>query len=624
MATSSLSGIVQFGIFELDMRSRQLTRNGIRVRLPHQPIQVLCLLLERSGDVVSRDELRNLLWPADVFVDFDLGLNKTIQKLREALGDSPESPRFIETIPRIGYRFIGSVTIEAAVENPVRQTQSAPQQTAAGDLPSKPSIERRHKWIAVAGVATLVLVACIWLIVRVRSSDEPIHSLAVIPLDNLSGDPKQDYFADGMTDELITMLAKNSTLRIISRTSVMQYKGAHRPLPEIARGLDVDAILEGSVSRSNNQVHMTLQLIRAATDAHLWAESYDRDASDVSILPDEAAVAIAKRLHCSIASAKPARHVSPEAHDFYLHGQYLWTSGFDSKAGEFFKKAVALDPDYAAGWAGLSMSYGLSAVTGHADPTDALSQSESAAIRALELDDSLPQAHLAHGGAIFIARWDFERGLAEMLRAIELDPRYAEAYHMRALSLAEINRHDEAIRAQKMAAELDPIAKPWALARSYLFARQYDAAIDDARQRLESFPHDPRLLSIIASAYRGKGMFKDAAVADEQQFRAVGDEVSAAGIHRAFQQGGNKGVAAWRLKVLKEKREAHQYVSPVDEALLYAQLGDREKTIRLLEEGFRSHSPQMLMMQTNSAYDFLHSDPRYRSIVQRIGLPPAY
>jgi TolB-like protein/DNA-binding winged helix-turn-helix (wHTH) protein len=277
VAFTPAAGVVRFGLFDFDPKAGQLNRKGVRIRLPQQPLQVLRVLVERPGEIVTRDELQHLLWSSDVFVDFDHGLNKSIQKLREALGDSAESPRFIETIPRTGYRFIAPVVGETAppILAPREETPSATAVEARGRLRSATRMGSKWKWYALAGSATLVVVIAVWIVEGQRHTVSPIHSLAVLPLDNLSGDPRQEYVADGMTDELITMLAKNSTLRIVSRTSVMQYKGAHRPLHGIANALGVDGVLEGSISRSGDRVHMTIQLIRADTDAHIWAESYD-------------------------------------------------------------------------------------------------------------------------------------------------------------------------------------------------------------------------------------------------------------------------------------------------------------------------------------------------------------
>ena len=596
----------------------------MRIRLPQQPIQVLCLLVERPGEIITREELRKLLWPADVFVDFDQGLNKSILKLREALGDSPGSPRYIETIPRIGYRFIAPVITGVVPQNPAIRADAAPLEVdASAGLPSLPSapkkVRRKRTWFAVAGCAAAILLLLGWLFEHRRHAVESIHSVAVLPLDNLSGDPSQEYFADGMTDELITMLARNSTLRIVSRTSVMQYKGAHRPLREIAGALGVDGILEGSVERSSEKVHMTIQLIQAKTDTHLWAESYDRSPGDVSTLPAEAAREIAKQLHSSVQTPTVARFVSAEAHDAYLRGQYYWVEGKNEEAGgKYFWQAVQLQPDYAPGWVGLSEYYGRCAFLGTM-PASAAQKSEAYAQKAVELDSQLPEAHLLLGGALILDRWDWARGLDEISRAIELDPKFAMAYHMRALMLSFLGRTEEAVADQKQSTELDPFSRPDAMAEVYYWTRQYDAAIADAHMRVERIPV---IYGVLAASYRGKGMKKEAAEMLAEQFTASGDAPAAAAIRHAYQLGGYDAVVRWQLKQLEEKSTT-SYVSPISLAQLHAQLGEREKTLSLLEQGLRERSPDLLRIPIDSAYDFLHSDPRYQAIVERMGLPPA-
>jgi len=624
VAITPAAGAVRFGVFDFDLKTRQLNRKGIRVRLPQQPLQVLCVLLERPGEIVSREELRRLLWSADVFVDFDHGLNKTIQKLREALGDSAESPRFIETVPRIGYRFIAPVIGEAAPLNfsPQDEVALVTAVDASGDLPGAKQIGTKWKRYALGGCTALVLVFTAWIIGHHQQTIHPLHSLAVLPLDNLSGDPGQDYFADGMTDELITMLAKNSTLRVISRTSVMQYKGVHRPLRDIANALDADGVLEGSISRSGDRVHMTIQLIRADTDAHIWAESYDRDADAIVSLSRDAAITIAKLLQSE--SAQPApRYISPEAHDAYIHGRYLWNAGQNDKAGEYFRRATELQPDYAPGWSGMSTYYGRGAVQGDLDPREALPLAEAAAIKAVQLDDSLPEAHMVLGVSLLLNHWDWTRAERESVRAIELDPNYFETYFLRARIFAALNRHSESIEAVKKSTELAPYAHTWGLSLFYLRARQYDAALRSGLQRLEATPDDIRLNFTLFDIYRCKGMYEQAAQFFEKALSLMGRKDSAESARHAFQRGGYKAMAAWRITDL-ETRSASHYVSPVDLALWYAQLGQREKTISLLDEGVRQRSPQLLYIQCDPAYDFLHSDPRYRFLIKRIGLPPAY
>jgi len=651
--------VFEFGDFKVDCNRFELSRAGRALKLERKPMELLILLAAGNGHLVTRTEIIERLWDSEVFVDTEHGINTAIRKIRQVLDEDPERPRFIQTVTGKGYRFIAPIAtaepslsgdqsqlsptetnlldIGDAVAYPVLAAASPTQSQTAHDAtqhrettPGNAHNSRLILWLATFGAAVVLAFIAISPAARGLaarflglSARPQISSLAVLPLDNLSGDPSQDYFADGMTDELITMLAKNSTLRVVSRTSVMQYKGVRRPLPEIARALGVDGILEGSIARSGEKVHMTIQLIQAPSDTHLWAESYDRDASDIVSLPREAAQTIAKRLNSAVPQAPLPRYVNPEAHDAYLRGRYLWYAGQYAKSFGYFKKATELQPDYAPGWSGLAMYYGASAIDGQKSPAETLEAGEEAATKAVQLDDTLPEAHLTLCAAIYINRWDWTRSDQECKRAIELDPEFAEAYHFRAKILATLNRNQEAIEAQKKATELDPFARPFALAYSYFLARQYDVALTDALQRQESTPNDWALHWILYRTYRCKGMYKEATSELEKMLTLQRDEASVAIVRRAFQQGGYKNVVRWQVDDLK-KKSTSQYVSPVDLSLLYAQLGDREKTLSLLEQGYREHSPLLLWVQNDPAYDFLHSDERYRSIIKRVGLPLAY
>jgi TolB-like protein/DNA-binding winged helix-turn-helix (wHTH) protein len=622
-------------------------------------MELLILLAARNGDLVNRAEISECLWDRETFVDTEHGINTAIRKIRNVLRDDPEKPRFLQTVTGKGYRFIASIE-----EDPMPVTAQQGQLSEIGDdlgndstsvppaspvgslcpdsvarhlelpietMPPHSRESRFRVWLAVAAGASAVafLVVAISLgghglgyKFRDRTAKPEINSLAVLPLDNLSGDPGQGYLADGITDELITMLAKNSTLRIVSRTSVMQYKGVHKPLPEIARELGVDGILEGSVARTGSQVHMTLQFIRANTDTHLWAESYDRNSNDLAALPGEAAREIVGRMHSSVPASTAARYVNPEAHDAYLRGRYLWFRGPREESGHYFQKSVDLQTDYAPGWAGLSSYYSLGAVEGDINPLQVMPQAEACARKAIALDDQLSDAHLDLGSVFFFGQWDWARGLDEISRAIELDPRNTQAIHARARFLSILGRHQEAIRAQKTASELAPFERPWAMVTLLDEDRQYDAALEEARLRLQTEPRSI-LYELVALAYRGKGMWREWADAVEKQFQLSGDPASAAAVQRAFRQGGQKAVVHWQLAQL-ERKSRTSYVSPVELALRYAQLGDREKTLALLEQGFHERSPLLLWVQLDPAYDFLRSDERYRSIIKRVGLPPAF
>jgi tetratricopeptide (TPR) repeat protein len=402
---------------------------------------------------------------------------------------------------------------------------------------------------------------------------------------------------------------------------VMQYRGARRPLPEIARALHADAILEGSVSRSAHQVHMTLQLIRADTDSHLWADSYERDANDLA-LPDEAAKAIANQLHRGVPTVKANRYVSPAAHDAYLHGNYLWFGTRMEESGAWFRKAIDLQPDYALAWAGLADYYGEGIVVKVLDPRTSIVPEEQAAERALALDPNLPQAHAAMGAVFLIDRWDWADADREILRAISLDPQNGELYYLRARLLEALNRNAEAIDLGKKAMEIDPFSRPYALSGLYVDARQYDAALKEIQLRLEANPNNIDLLGQEADLWRRMGKNKEAVDAWARWNILRGDSQSAVNMRRAWDRGGARGEVRWQLSRRLQQSKS-SYVSPVELANYYAQLGDKERTLALLEEGYQQHSMDTLWIQQDPAYDFLHSDRRFRSIVQRTGVAPA-
>ena len=585
-------------------------------------MQVLLVLLERSGGIVTREELQRLLWHDDVFVDFDHGLNKSVQKIREALRDAPESPRYIETIPRVGYRFIAPVAEVAAV-GPMRADEVASAESNSGSTPERSSaargVKRAWVWVVVAGCVAMAIMAGVWFAARRKATAAPIRSLAVLPLENLSGDPSQRYFADGMTDELTTMLVRDSTLRIISRTSVMQYRGVHKPLPEIARALNVDSIVEGSVSRTGDHVHMTLQLIRAEPEAHLWAESYDRGTNDVAALPDEAARAIALRLN-SASPQRSARYVSPEAHDAYLRGRYFWWVGKNEEAGKYFRQAVEIQPDYALGWSGLAEYYGTSAMDGESDPREALPELEAAARKALELDDSLPQPHADLAAALLLNHWDGAGALREITRATELDPQSWEAYHLHAKILCALGRNDEAIAIQKQSTAINPFVHPGAMAEIYLCTRHFEEAIRDGRMRLADFPVAADILDDLAYSYHWIGKDKEATEMLARELAAEGDSSLATAVRRAFASGGYPAVIRVRLAA-QEKKAQTARVSTFILAELHGMLGEREKTLALLEQGVSERDPLLtFQMQPDPAFDFLHGEPRYRALIQQMNL----
>jgi TolB-like protein/DNA-binding winged helix-turn-helix (wHTH) protein len=631
--------VYQFGDFSLHCGQFELCRKGRRLKLERKPLELLVLLVTKHGQVVTRNEIARCLWEREVFVDIEHGINTAIRKIRQVLGDSSDLPQFVQTVSGSGYRFIALVTaVEPEVTEPTQPSGDpvhlppAPPEISA--TPVMPSATRPHHrlWVVTALCAAVLATISILTLgphpLAARFLDRDTHaavaSLAVLPLANLSGDPNEEYFADGMTDELTTMLAKDSTLRIVSRTSAMQFKDAHRSLPEIARALNVDAILEGSISRSSNQVHMTLQLIRGDTDSHLWAESYDRDTNDVAALPDDAARVIAARLNSSTPPHANARYIKPEAHDAYLRGHYDWVLGRNEDAGRYYQRAVDIQPDYALGWTGLADYYAMRALSGEVDPLQALPQAEAAASKAVELDDSLPRAHATFGGMIFFNHGDGVQALNELTRATELNSQDGEDFHLHARVLCALGRYDEAIAVQKQSTAINPFEHPGAMAEIYRCTRQFDAAISDGEMRLKDFPVAADILKQLADGYHWKGMDKEAVEMLARQISAAGDLPLSAAVRRAFETGGYAAVVRCQLAAA-EKRARTARVSTFALADLHGRLSEHDETLALFEQGVNERDPLLLLLaQSDPAFDFLHADPRYRSLIQKMGLPPMY
>ena len=453
------SQVVRVGVFEVDLRAGEVRKNGLKVRLQEQPFAVLAMLLERPGEVVTREELQKKLWTSDTFVDFDTGINTSIKKIREALGDSADNPRFVETLPRRGYRFIA----------PVEGERKEGLDTLKGF-----AWPRRKIAVGVAGASLLIVLAVavglrvggVWKRIFGGPAPGEIQSLAVLPLENLSGDPEQEFFVDGMTEALIADLGKIGALRVISRRSVMRYKGSDKPLPEIARELNVDALVEGSVLRSGNRVRITAQLIGAVPERHLWANHYDRELRDVLALHSEVARAIAEEIKVAVTPEEKARlastrPVNPEAHEAYLKGQYFLNkhTGEDlQRAIKFAPQAIEIDPGYAPAYALLASSYYEGGWWGAIAVSEARAKAMPAAMKALEIDDTLAEAHVALGSILMVIHWDWAGAEREFKRAIELNPNSALAHGEYSWYLIAIGRSGKALREAQRAQELDPLS----------------------------------------------------------------------------------------------------------------------------------------------------------------------
>ncbi len=495
-----------------------------------------------------------------------------------------------------------------------------------------------RRWaIAMTGGLVTLLALVVGLNVgrlrdRLRGGAETqrIESLAVLPLENLSGDATQDYFADGMTEELITNLAKIRPLRVISRTSVMRYKGTKKSLPEIARELNVEGVIEGSVERSGDRVRITAQLIHASTDTHLWAESYERDLRDVLALQDEVASAIADEVKIKLTPQERARlttsrPVNPEAFEAYLKGRYYWskrTGEGEQKGLEYFQQAIALDPDYALAYAGVADSYIVLGAHGHLPAKEAFPKARTAAMRALELDEALAEAHTSLGTIKTFYDWDWPGSEREFKRALDLNPNYATAHHWYSHYLAAAGKLDEAVTQIKRARELDPFGVTvniW-LANTLYYSHQYDRAIEQYRRTLELYPEWGDLHGSIGDCYAQKRMFAEAIAEWQKALTLAGDAQLAANLEHAYVSSGYTGYLQKRLEVLKASAQTKP-VSPLDFAYTYALLGDKDHVLEWLEKAYEERDP-WLYVKGEPRLDNLRSDPRFKDLVQRLGLPP--
>jgi len=644
MERSRLTSVVRFGTFEVSFHSGEVRKAGLRIRVQQQPMKLLEILLERPGEVVTREELRSRLWTDESFGDFDQAVNIAIAKLRSALGDSAENPRFIETLPKRGYRFIAEVSVVDADARPRKPD------TVAGDLSGlEPETEHGHKlpgaglavapkrqlWstsrVIVASVVVLsLMLLAIWLFRSPGSTPMGIRSLAVLPLENLTGDASQNYFADGMTDELITDLAQISALRVISRTSVMVYKGARKPLPQIARELNVDAVVEGTVLRSGDQVRITAQLIEASTDKHLWSQSYEGGLRDTLALQNRVASAIADQIRINLtpqeqAALKNAKVVKPEAYESYLKGRYFWnkrTADGLKAARAYFDQAIEEDPKYAQAYSGLADTYALLGDWQYAvmTPKEAFPKAKAAAIQALELDSTLGEAHNSLAFVLDGFDWDLDSGGKEFRRAIELSPGYATAHHWYAWHLSLLGRYDEAIAEMKKAENLDPLSLiiNADLAELLVLAHSYDESIRQSRKTIEMDPNFAVAHNQLGQAYLQKHTYGEA-VAELQKAVELsgGSPAFIANLARAYVASGKKREALKLLSDLK-KRSNPSYSNASEIAVIYASLGDSDQAMNWLEKGYEERfNPGVLL---RPGFDPLRSDPRFQDLARRIGL----
>jgi TolB-like protein/DNA-binding winged helix-turn-helix (wHTH) protein/Flp pilus assembly protein TadD len=633
--------VVRFGTFEVSFASNEIRKAGVKIRVQQQPLKLLEILLERPGEVVTREELRSRIWAGENFGDFDQAVNIAIAKLRSALGDLAESPRYIETLPKRGYRFIAEVSVvdtaghantpESAPGDTTGIEPGLPDQGVALTVAHKPWLTPTRRAVVVTVAVLSLAILAVWLF---RSRERPlagIRSIAVLPLDNLSGNPSQDYFSDGMTDELITDLAKIKALRVISRTSVMGYKGTHPHLPEIARQLNVEAVVEGSVLRVGDRVRITAQLIQVPADRHLWAESYEGNLSDTLALQNNVAQAIAERIRIEVtpqeqAALKSVKTIDPATYEDYLKGRYFWskrTADGLKKAVDYYNLAIAREPNYAAAYSGLADTYALLGDWQYAVmPTkEAVPRAKAAALKALELDDTLSEAHNSLGFCLDGFDWNFDAADREFRRAIELNPGYASAHHWYAWHVALLGRNDDALTEMKKAASLDPLSLNINsdLAELLLIAHFPDESIQQSRKTIDMDPAFSAAHNQLGQGYLAKHMYAEA-IAELQKAIQLsgGSPIFTANLARAYVAANRKADAVELLNDLK-RSSVPGYPLAAEIAMVYTALGDKDHAMTWLEKGYEERfNPGVLL---RSCFDPIRSDPRFKDLVRRIGLP---
>ena len=627
--------LLRFGVFEVSLSARELRKHGIRVRLPGQPFVLLAMLLDKRGEVVTREEMRQRLWPSDTFVDFEHSLNSAIKKLRAALNDTPENSRYVETLPRLGYRFIAPVEdISAVPKVPLAAVAFAPAQASRSP----------RRWLAPLGISALLVAMATgyfaWSRARLRQPPPGQRwMLAVLPFENLTGDAGQEYFSDGLTEEMIAQLGRldPERLGVIARTSVMHYKHTQEQLDRIGGELGVQYVMEGSVRRDGDKVRISAQLIQMRNQSRVWARQYDRELSSLLVLQGEIAQEIAdeiqltlgeqKRIDISRQAALPPK--TSEAYDLYLRGQYFWNKrtaqGF-GKAIECFQQSIAKDPNYARAYAGLADSYALVGGYTLAPQTEFMPKARAAALRALQIDESLPEAHTALALIVQNYDWDWQTAEKEYRRAIELNPNYATAHHWYAEHLMWLGRFDEAFRESERARQLDPLSMIIAADNGVILytSRQYDRAIEKFRSVIAMEPNFSHA-DMMIYAYVEKGLFAEALAVIEKRRRLADEgplywsEWYWSALVYVYGRSGQQAQASHAL----EKLEQLNRREPIDPAVLaraYTAMGNKDQAFTSLEKAYSQHSNLLVTLKVEPSYDPLRGDPRFQDLLRRVGL----
>jgi TolB-like protein/DNA-binding winged helix-turn-helix (wHTH) protein/Flp pilus assembly protein TadD len=673
--TSQLIGLqqsIRFGEdFELDLRPRRLRRGSHVLKLERIPLEILILLLEHRGEIVSREEIVARVWGNDVFLDTDNSIRGAIRKVRQALKDDPETPRFIQTVTGRGYRFIAPIispqeeqttdppkpeasVVSTATQSFVRKPDSWPQgagpglmdqeqERTAGQVAGNETASGQVRWHArtwvFVGLVALAVVSILsfrefwsWRGSHVPAVFQRKTVLAVLPFDNLSRDPDQDFFSEGLTEEMIAQLGKlnRDRLKVVARSSVAKYKGSTLAAREIGKELNADYLVQGSIRRSSDRIRITVQLIKARDQIDVWTESYDRELKDVLAVQDSVVRSIASEIHLALTEEQEERlaaprQISPEAYEAYLKGRYYWnkrTGESMQKAEQYFEQAIDRDPTYAAAYSGLADCNSGLTWHGYKSPAEALPKAYAAARKALEINPESAEAHASLGLAMTHS-WDWTGAEAEFMRALQLDPQYANAHHWYGDYLSIRSRHGEALAEAKHALELDPLnlmISTWVGLRYYM-ARDYSRAIDQNRNSVELDPNFAAAHLLLGEDYREAGLHSEAVDELKKAANLSGDSpLYTAQVAVALAVDGRNRDAlriAHELEAISRKR----YVSPYGLAQIYAASNKDEDTFKWLEAAYEDHAVWMGYLAVDPIFDRYRSDERFKDLLRRIGLP---
>ncbi len=591
-----------------------VSMNGNSIHIEPKVMEVLVCLARRAGEVVSKDEILQTVW-ADTFVTEHV-LKVAVSELRKALGDDAREPRFIQTIPKQGYRLIARVSFEKPEE---------PAFTTSADS------KRKIRLLALsAAILCIIAMPVAWKFIGWRdpssaeSASKPVRSVAVLPLEDLSSDSNEEYFAEGMTEAIISTLARTAPLRVISRTSSMRFKGTVKSIPEIATELGVDAVIEGSVFRSGNRVRIIAKLIHGESDQTLWTQTYEREMSDILALQNDLSADIARQIKLQLSRPHGPLRVNAEAYEDYLKGRFFWNKrDKDSllKSVHYFQQAIRLEPLYAPAHTGLADAYNYLGVFGHAPQQDVYPKARVSALKAIEIDAELSDARAALGFNLMYAEWNWQAALEELERARALDPARAINHHWAASLYSLLSRHDAAISAAHEAERLDPLSYNvnGDLGWYYYYARRFDDAIRQCKRTLELEPSAPSMRICMELCYQIKGQHEEAFAQVEAELKRTQTPESALEAYRrAYARSGMRGV--WELRIQNLERDASRKGRSYQMAIGHSLLGNRDRALFWLERAVRDREGWVGFIRVDPVFDSLQQDERFQSLTNRLGI----